>query len=143
MKRKMVPIASLVILVFFAAAAFAFTTEQANQGKEIYVKNCAVCHGASGQGGPVPQQFGNLAGKKAPALVGKGALPGMKDAGQVYQTAKKLMPADKPGSLKDQDYLDVVSFALQANGIKADNKPLTPESAKKIKLGKTSGKKKK
>lgn len=124
-----------ITIVAFAAPAFAYTTEQAASGKELYVKNCAVCHGAGGEGGPVPKQFGKLAGLKAPRLVGPGFLPGMKSVGEVYDFAKKNMPGDKPGSLKDSEYLEVISFALQANGIKPDGKPLTPDSAKKIKLG--------
>ena len=44
------------------------------------------------------------------------------------------MPVNKPGSLKSNEYLDIISFALQANDIKPDGKPLTPASAKKIKL---------
>jgi cytochrome c len=125
----------LMILVF-AAPAFAYTADQAASGKELYVKNCAVCHGAGGEGGPVPQQFGKLAGKAAPRLVGPGFLPGMKSVGEVYEYAKKNMPGDKPGSLKDSEYLEIISFDLQANGIQPDGKPLTPASAKKIKLGK-------
>jgi S-disulfanyl-L-cysteine oxidoreductase SoxD len=125
----------LMILAFWVATASAYTTEQAAKGKELYVKHCAVCHGAGGEGGTVPQQFGKNAGKMAPRLVGPGGLPGMKTVGQVYDTAKKLMPLDKPGSLKSNEYLDIISFALQANDIKPDDKPLTPASAKKIKLG--------
>jgi hypothetical protein len=46
----------------------------------------------------------------------------------------KMSPANKPGSLKDSEYLDIISFALQANNVKADGTPLTPDSAKMIKL---------
>ena len=123
----------LMILVF-VTPALAYTTDQATNGKELYVKQCAVCHGASGEGGTVPGQFGKLAGLKVPRLVGPGFLPGMKDVGQVYDFASKNMPGDKPGSLKSSEYLDVISFALQANGVKPDGKPLTPASAKEIKL---------
>ncbi len=125
----------LMVLAFCVTAALAYTDEQAAKGKELYVKHCAVCHGAGGEGGTVPQQFGKNAGKMVPRLVGPGGLPGMKTVGQVYDTAKKLMPLDKPGSLKSNEYLDIISFALQANNIKPDGKPLTPDSAKKIKLG--------
>ena len=59
----------------------------------------------------------------------------MKTVGQVYDFAKQTMPGNNPGSLKDNEYLDIISFALQANNIKPDNKPLTPASAKEIKLG--------
>ena len=134
-KRLALLVLALVVPAFLAAAVFAYTTDQATRGKDVYVKSCAVCHGADAKGGKVPPQFGKNAGTKAPALAGPKALPGMKDVGQVYNAAKTMMPLDKPGSLSDQEYLDVVSFALQANGIKADGKPLTPESAKQIKLG--------
>ncbi len=58
----------------------------------------------------------------------------MKDVGQVYDFARKNMPGEKPGSLKSSEYLAIVSFALQANGVKPDDKPLTPASGKEIKL---------
>jgi cytochrome c len=128
-------IVSMVVVTFSAAVVLAFTTQQATQGKELYVKHCAVCHSPDGHGGKVPAQFGSYAGQEAAALVGSGALPGMADAGQVYDFAKTKMPLNKPASLKDSEYLDVVAFALEANGIKADGKPLTPESAKAVKLG--------
>jgi cytochrome c len=124
----------IVVVVAFAGSAFAYTADQAAKGKDLYVKYCAVCHGASGGGGAVPEQFGKLAGMKVPPLVGPGFLPGMKDVGQVYAFAKKNMPGNKPGSLKSSEYLAIVSFALQANGIEPDEKPLTPTSAKAIKL---------
>jgi cytochrome c len=122
------------VIAASAATVFAYTTDQASSGKELYTKNCAACHGAGGEGGTVPGQFGKLAGLKAPRIVGPGGLPGMKDVGQVYDFASKNMPGNKPGSLKSNEYLDIISFALQANGIKPDGLPLTPESAKQIKL---------
>lgn len=138
MSKKISLLVLGVTLLAFVAGAYAYTTDQASKGKELYVKHCAVCHGASGQGGPVPKQFGGLAGMKAPTLVGPGRLPGMETVGQVYDFASKNMPGDKPGSLKSDEYLAIISFALEANGIKPDGKPLTPASAKEIKL--TAGK---
>lgn len=123
-----------VTILCFIVPAFAYTVDQASKGKELYAKHCAVCHGANGEGGTVPQQFGKLAGLKAPPAAGPGYLPDMKTAGQVYVFAKKNMPANAPGSLTDAEYLDIVAFALQANNVKPDGKPLTPDSAKKIKL---------
>lgn len=133
MKRVTQFILCLMILCF-VASAFGYTTDQASNGKELYGKYCAVCHGANGEGGKVPQQFGKLAGLKAPPVAGPGYLPDMKTAGQAYNFAKKNMPANNPGSLKDNEYLDIIAFALQANNVKPDGKPLTPDSAKKIKL---------
>jgi cytochrome c len=134
MSRKIWQLIPCLMGLVFAVTVFAYTTDQASKGKELYVKHCAVCHGAGGAGGTVPQQFGKLAGTKVPALVGPGFLPGMKDVGQVYDFASKNMPGDKPGSLKSNEYLEIISFALQANNVKPDGKPLTPASAKEIKL---------
>ena len=92
----------LMILAFWVATAFAYTTEQASNGKELYVKYCAVCHGASGEGGTVPEQFGKNAGKKVPRLVGPGYLPGMKTVGQVYDFAKKEDAGEQAGQLEEQ-----------------------------------------
>jgi len=127
-------LALCVMIVAFVASAFAYTVDQASSGKDLYVKHCAVCHGAQGQGGPVPNQFGGLAGLGAPPLVGPGHFPGMETVGHVYDFASRNMPADEPGSLKSEEYLDIISFALQANDIAPDGKPLTPDSAKEIKL---------
>lgn len=124
----------LMILAFVGGTALAYTTEQASNGKVLYGNHCAVCHGAKGEGGTVPAQFGKIAGTKVSPVAGPGYLPKMKTAGQAYEFAKKNMPANKPGSLKDNEYLDIIAFALQANSVKADGKPLTPSSAKAIKL---------
>jgi len=117
-----------------AATAVAFTDEQAAQGKDLFIQSCSVCHGPDASGGTVPQQFGKFAGKKVPALAGSGALSGMENAYQVYTFAKENMPPGHPGMLQDQQYLAIVAFALQANGIQPDGQPLTPDSAKAIKL---------
>ncbi|HVN97532.1 MAG TPA: cytochrome c [Syntrophorhabdaceae bacterium] len=134
MKRALTLSCAILTGIVLVVAAFAYTTDQASSGKELYVKYCAACHGAGGEGGAVPAQFGKLAGAQAPRLVGPGFLPGMKDVRQVYDVARKQMPGDKPGSLKSKEYLDIISFALEANGVKSDGKALTPASAKAIKL---------
>jgi S-disulfanyl-L-cysteine oxidoreductase SoxD len=134
MSQKVSQLILCLVILAFVVPAFAYTTDQASKGKELYVKYCAVCHGANGEGGTVPEQFGKAAGKKVPPVAGPGFLPGMKTVGEVYDFAKKNMPGNKPGSLKSNEYLDIISFALEANGIKPDGKPLTPASAKKIKL---------
>ena len=122
MSHKIWQLILCLSILAFAVTAFAYTTDQALNGKALYGNYCAICHGANGEGG------------KGPPVVGPGYLPGMKTAGQVYDFAKKNMPKNKPGSLKDNEYLDIISFALQANNVKPDGKPLTPASAKEVKL---------
>ncbi len=54
-------LALCLMILAFVAAVFAYTTDQASNGKDLNAKNCTVCQGASDGGGPVPKQFGDLA----------------------------------------------------------------------------------
>ncbi len=134
MKKKL-PILLIVLVLFLSVSmVFAYTAEQANRGKQIYTRQCSMCHGANGQGGTVPDQVKGYAGMIAPPVAGKGALPNMKNAGNAYTFVKAHMPLSAPGTLSEKEALDVIAFDLEANGIKADNQPLTPESAQKVML---------
>jgi cytochrome c len=116
-----------------ASTSFAYTTQQADKGKEIFTNQCAMCHGARGGGGVVSDGSA-YTGMKAPAVVGKGMLPNMKTVGNALAFVKGHMPLETPGSLSDADALDVIAFDLMANKIKADGQPLTAEIAQKIVL---------
>ncbi len=106
--------------------------EQAQRGATLYADHCASCHGDHGEGGG------------APAVVGlaKGALPLAPHAGshrtEQFATAAdiggyvmKAMPPGKGGSLRDDEYLAILAFDLQANGV-ALERPLDLASAGKL-----------
>jgi alcohol dehydrogenase (cytochrome c) len=78
-------------------------------GKAIYDKACAACHGADLQGaGESPPLKG------APFIANwKG-----KKAGDLYTFIHQNMPVGAPGSLSDGDYRAVAAYVLQANGAK-------------------------
>ncbi len=134
---KLIGIGALLMGSLIAAAALGYTEEQANKGKAVYTAQCASCHGAQGQGGKVPDSFTGYGGMKAPPVAGKGALPNMETAENVYTFIKQHMPLQKPGSLSDQEYLDIVAFDLMANKAgKPGDKPLTTDMLAGIKLHK-------
>jgi cytochrome c len=99
--------------------------EQVELGQQLYGTNCAVCHGDKGQG------TGD-----APRLVGldQGALPLKAPAtrmvrhedfvtvGDVASFVVMNMPPDKAGSLSNDQYLAILAFDLNANGITLDEK---------------------
>lgn len=108
--------------------------EQASRGAELYGKHCAGCHGDAGEGG-----------KKAPPLVGQGALPveprnkkskrkvQFKTALDVFTWVKANMPPKKAGKLSDDEYVAILAFDLKANGVTLEN-PLDGEVAATIDL---------
>lgn len=106
---------------------------QIEQGKQLYVKKCAMCHGDAGQGTT-----------KGPPVVGPEAFPldprpGAKrdvpfhTAADVFAWATKHMPAGAPGSLSTDEYLAIFAFDLSANGVKLDH-PLDGPTAQGIVL---------
>ena len=125
----------LAALVAIAApdAKPATIEAQIAQGKKLYVEQCSKCHGDAGQGV-----------KDAPPVVGKDAFPldprpkAKRDvkfhtAADVFGWASKHMPAKKPGSLTQDQYLAIFAFDLTANGVKLDQ-PLDGAAAQAIVL---------
>lgn len=104
--------------------------DQAVAGGQLYGELCASCHGGSGEGKG-----------KAPAVVGKTALPldppagaqfrkeKFKTAGDVYAFVKAKMPPKNPGSLTDEQTAAILAFDLQANGVDLSGKPALDEKA--------------
>ncbi len=109
--------------------------DQAAEGQKLFAKHCAKCHGDAGQGT-----------KKAPPVVGKDALPldprpNQKVRKTQFHTAQDVaefvstkMPANKPGSLKPDQYYDILAFDLKANGVDVSNKKIDATTAAEIKL---------
>ncbi len=107
--------------------------DAAARGATLYGERCASCHGDAGQGA------------KAPALVGKDALPldpragskrgvQFKTALDVFQYVKAKMPGDDPGSLSDEDARAIIAFDLKANGVDLTGKELTDDALAAIAL---------
>jgi len=106
---------------------------QVEQGKALYVENCAKCHGDAGEGDD-----------KAPPVVGADAFPlapreGAKrdvefhTAADVFAWATTHMPPTNPGGLSTDEYLAIFAFDLTANGVKLE-KPLDGPAAQAIVL---------
>ncbi|MGH9846826.1 MAG: PQQ-binding-like beta-propeller repeat protein [Blastocatellia bacterium] len=105
-----------------------FTEAQARRGQALYDGKCASCHGAQLEGGSADA----LAGGKFMAKWGRGN----HDADELYYITRTTMPFGAGGTLKDQQYVDIVAFMLKANGYRAGSAELKPDSAalKKIKI---------
>lgn len=92
-----------------------YTLAQAKQGRSIYRKYCASCHGM------------DLQGTAAPAVMGPEFLDTTKADGWTMTDLRYLvvndMPRDAPGSLSPQQYAAVLAYLLAKNCYPPGNKP--------------------
>ena len=87
-----------------------FTAAQADRGKQLFMDNCAKCHGES------------LAGDEmAPQLAGPDFLSNWngENVGDLVERIHTTMPADDPGKLSAASATDVAAFILSANQMPA------------------------
>jgi hypothetical protein len=97
-----------------------FTMEQANRGKQSFQLNCTNgCH--------MPDL---TAGERAPALAGEAFLGhwASATAQDLFGRIRSTMPEQKPHSLSDQVYIDIVAFLLQANGLPSGDAELNSDA---------------
>lgn len=95
-----------------------FTTDQINAGRWAYEQRCATCHG------------NDLEGAGAPALRGTAfnAQWNGKTLQQFYSYVHSQMPLGAAGTLKGQDYVNVVAYILSRSGLPAGTQKLTMRS---------------
>jgi len=95
-----------------------FTEEQARRGETQYGRNCQACHGADLTGNPV---------EEVPPLAWEGFLTqwNSRTVKDLFETVRRSMPRDNPGSLNTRAYVDVIAYLLQANKFPAGARDLS------------------
>jgi mono/diheme cytochrome c family protein len=103
-----------------------YTSAQAERGKQVYEANCVTCHLADLDGSANP-----TAGARGAPLVGTRFVQdfGESKVSALFNKMKRDMPSGRPGTLTDQEYLDVATFVLQRNSFPAGPAELTTEVA--------------
>lgn len=94
-----------------------YTAAQADQGETAFENDCAQCHGA------------NLEGYSGPALTGPQFTAAYGSLNALLGFISGSMPLDAPGSLSHQDYVAIVAFILNKNGVAPGTNPLTFNAA--------------
>jgi mono/diheme cytochrome c family protein len=102
------------------------TSQQVSSGQQIYNAHCSQCHGT------------DLKGQSGPALAGpqfKSSIEFSKmSAKQLFNFISTQMPYDNPGSLKKDQYLQVMAYLLSRNNYPAAKEKLTEDDLGKVRL---------
>jgi len=120
--RTGVWLSALVGLFVTGLTVVAYTVAQAEGGQQVFANICRGCHGA------------NLQGGMGPALVGPGFQAAWRNAAALLGFVSQQMPLNRPGSLSQEQYLNVVAFLLRQNGIEPDGQPLDVTSAEAVQM---------
>jgi mono/diheme cytochrome c family protein len=130
---------------------------QGGHGKDVFYLHCMPCHGDLGQGltdefrfreyppedtncwksgchGERPYENGFTLPKTIPALIGPSTLSHFTTAQDVYNFIHKAMPFNAPGSLSDEEYLQLLAFLLESNHIVSEGTRLDAVSLANIAL---------
>ncbi len=99
-----------------------YTNAQAARGEVVYSSSCIGCHEGQDADGP--------------ELMGRAFLDRWREdkLEPLFTFIKNAMPGNAPGSLDERDYADVVAFILEANGLPAGQRELTPGMVGNIQL---------
>jgi mono/diheme cytochrome c family protein len=97
-----------------------YSTDQAQQGKALYDKQCAMCHGQTLEG----------MGQNSP-LSGDDFLDKWSDQtlADLFQKIHTTMPAIKPGSLTPEETSQAVAYILSVNKLPAGKTALPTDPA--------------
>lgn len=113
----------------------------AAEGRDVYARRCARCHGPKGEGGDEPKQ--------SPLVGGRGSMKTAKPlktvgsywpyATTVWDYVNRAMPLDRPGTLTHNQVYSLVAFILHMNGIVAENDVLDAKTLPKIQMPNRDG----
>lgn len=108
------------------ASAGVYSAAQAEDGRIVYARACAACHGATFQSAP-----------GVPPITGEAFLSKWRgrSVGDLYAYTRANMPTGAGGSLPTAQYLALVAFMLQANGYPAGQSALDSDEAILSSLG--------
>jgi mono/diheme cytochrome c family protein len=86
-----------------------YTDEQATRGEKVYTNVCVECH----------EKLEYTGGDFRVKWNGRPVF-------ELYDLLRTTMPDSKPGSLPNQDYIDIIGYMMKLNGVAAGKVELAP-----------------
>ncbi len=94
-----------------------YSATQSHRGRALYDTHCTACHGTALEGGAAPALSGDtfrVAWSRPNVTVD-----------DLHFIIATTMPLSRGGSLSDTEYLDILAYILQRNGVPAGTEALT------------------
>jgi mono/diheme cytochrome c family protein len=130
---------------------------QGGHGQDLFDLYCMPCHGDQGQGltdefrnrqyppedincwksgchGERPYENGFTLPPTIPALIGQNTLTKFATARNMFDYMHAAMPFNAPGSLSQEQYLQLLTYLLEQNNLVTAGAQLDPDSLPQIKL---------
>lgn len=103
-----------------------FTAEQAERGAQVNAGSCASCHGRRMDGAALDPDM-----PSTPPIARNRFLRDWdgQSLAALFQYIRSTMPKNNPGSLSDQQYIDVIAEMLSASGAPVGDAELAPDTA--------------
>jgi mono/diheme cytochrome c family protein len=108
------------------------------EGKVIFDKQCATCHGAAGRGGTAEElvsEPGHLSEEAASKAIG----PYWPFATTVFDFIRRSMPPSAPGTLTPDQLYSVTAYLLAANKVIPENSELDARTLAAVKMPNRDG----
>ena len=96
-----------------SVATGVYTVAQAARGGDVYTNSCGQCHTMGQHSGTAFATAWNN-----------------RRLFDLYEIVHNTMPLDNPGGLTEQEYIDVIAYMLQLNGVPAGKTSLSADAAK-------------
>lgn len=110
----------------------------ARQGKAIFERRCAACHGRNGEGTSAQTRLvgGDMQSAERPIRTVGSYWP---HASTLFDYVQRAMPADAPKSLTSSEVYQVIAYVLNMNGIIKDSLVLNKETLMQVEMPNKNG----
>jgi S-disulfanyl-L-cysteine oxidoreductase SoxD len=108
------------------------------EGKAIFDKQCATCHGTAGRGGTAEElvsEPGHLTEEAASKAIG----PYWPYATTLFDFTRRSMPPSAPGSLTPDQLYSVTAYLLAANKVITEAEEMNAKSLAAVKMPNRDG----